>query len=124
MKVIHLCHHFSPCIGGVEKTILEYCKGLSENGFEQKIVCLNKCPNSDKILKQKEKIENIEVERIPYTDLKYYKFAPKAWGKIKDSDVIHLHGLTFFSDLFLYFVLSFLCAVFLLLIISTNSLSI
>ena len=98
MKIVHFFHHFLPCTGGIEKVILEYCRGAKKNGFTAKVVCLNKCYNSKKILPEKETIEGIEVERLPFIDLKYYKIAFGVTRKIGDADIIHLHGLNFFSD--------------------------
>ncbi|MFH1663563.1 MAG: glycosyltransferase family 4 protein [archaeon] len=101
MKVLHVSHHFFPCIGGTEKFILDLCIELKKNKIEPKVVCLNKCPASEKKLREKETVKGIKVTRIPFTDLKLYKIAPKVNEYLKDSDLIHVHGIGFFSDFIL-----------------------
>ncbi len=98
MKVLQVSHHFWPCIGGIEKFAMDLSKALEKNGIETKVVCLNKCAKSKEILKEKEIVEKIDVERIPFIDLGYYKIAPKILEKTKGCDLVHVHNLGFFSD--------------------------
>ncbi len=85
----------------MEKVVLEYCRELKKMGFDQKVVCLNKCPSSSKILPEKETVEGIPVERLSFLDLKYYKIAPAVLQKVKEADIVHVHGMGFFSDILL-----------------------
>ncbi|MFH1588886.1 MAG: glycosyltransferase family 4 protein [Candidatus Diapherotrites archaeon] len=105
MKALHLSHHFWPCIGGVEKVIENICINAEKHGIESTILCLNKCPKGKEKLKKEEKFEKlkkIKIQRIPFIDLKYYKIAPHAlFYPKKEFDLIHVHGLGFFSDLML-----------------------
>ncbi len=98
MKIVMIANNFYPCIGGVEKVVFDSSKKLIEKGHKVKVICLNKCANSKEKLKENENLEGIEIERIPYFDLKYYKFAMGVLSKIKDSDIVHVHGIGFFSD--------------------------
>ncbi|MDP6670677.1 MAG: hypothetical protein QGI60_02575, partial [archaeon] len=50
MKILHISHHYKPCIGGVEKVIEELCSNLTEQGQESKVFCLNRCHNGKKML--------------------------------------------------------------------------
>jgi len=101
MKVLHISHHFYPCIGGTEKYIMDLCLELKKKGIESEVVCLNTCHNSKKKLEEKEKIKGIKVNRIPFWDLKLYKIAPKALDFVEDFDLIHVHGIGFFCDFLL-----------------------
>ncbi|MBU2100281.1 glycosyltransferase family 4 protein, partial [Candidatus Micrarchaeota archaeon] len=101
MKVLHISHHFWPCIGGTEKYIMDLCLELKKKGIESEVVCLNKCPNSEKKLKEKETIKGIKINRIPFWDFRLYKIAPKVTDFIKEFDLIHIHGIGFFSDFLL-----------------------
>lgn len=101
MKIVHVSHHFFPCVGGIEKVVLEYCRQLKKMGFEQKVICLNKCPSAQKTLPKKETVEGIPVERLSFLDLKYYKIASRILEKIRDADIVHVHGIGFFSDILL-----------------------
>lgn len=98
MKIVHITNHFYPCIGGVERVALDMCNALIEKGHSVKIITLNKCANTGKKLKAKEKLGKIEIERIPFVDFKYYKIATTVLEKIREADVVHVHGIGFFSD--------------------------
>ncbi len=102
MKILYLVNHFYPCLGGVEKVALELAKGMGKRGHEVKVVCLNKCWREGKKLKENENVEGIEVKRIPFLNLRYYKVAPGFWGELKWADLVHVHGTNFFSDYALF----------------------
>ena len=100
LKIMHLTHHFWPCTGGVEKVVLDSCNALAENGIECVVACLNRCPKETKRLKAEEMLGRTKIIRLGFVDLKYYK---PAFGLLKaikreNPDVLHVHGLGFFSD--------------------------
>lgn len=99
MKVTHFSHRFSPCLGGVEEIVEKLCIHLKENKVESSVVCLNRCPNSDKELPAKEVFLGIPVERMAFLDLRYYKIAPEVLSRIGECDIVHVHGMGFFSDM-------------------------
>ncbi len=98
MKIAIVGNHFTPCIGGVEKVMEDTAGELARRGHEVKVVCLDTCAKSERKLPEKEKISGIEVERIGCLDLRYYKIAPAVLGKIRGCDIVHVHGIGFFSD--------------------------
>jgi len=98
MKITMVTNNLYPCIGGVERVIECIFKKLIERGHEVKVICLDTCANSKKKLKINEKLGKIKIERIPYFDFKYYKIALGALGKVREADIIHVHGIGFFSD--------------------------
>lgn len=98
MRILQVYNHFHPCKGGVEKYIEDLCLHLIRLGHTSDVCCLNTCVNSREKLKSHEKYKGINIYRIPYKDLKYYKIAPKVLKIVKDYDVIHIHGLGFFLD--------------------------
>ncbi len=100
MKVLHLAHHFSPCIGGVEQVVLDSCISGKKNGIDCEVLCLNKCSKSSEKLKAEEVVQGIKVWRSPFLDLGIYKIAfcvPKILLKSKP-DIVHVHGINFLSD--------------------------
>jgi len=101
MKVLQVSHHFSPCIGGTEKYIMDLCLELKNKGIESEVVCLNTCHTGKTKLKEKEIVEGIKVNRIPFWDFHLYKIAPKVMDFIEKFDLIHVHGIGFFSDFIL-----------------------
>ncbi len=97
MNIVHVSHHYKPCRGGVETVIEELNKNLSAKGDKCNVLCLDKCHGGKK-LAAKESYPEADVERISFTDLKYYKFAPFGLRKVAEADIIHVHGLGFFAD--------------------------
>ncbi len=101
MKVLQAVHHFHPCVGGMERVVLDSCRALMKAGHPCKVVCLNKCAKAEACLPPTENVQGIEVLRMPFFDLNYYKVAPRILEAAKGVDVVHVHGLGFFSDWFL-----------------------
>jgi alpha-1,3-mannosyltransferase len=98
MKILHISHHYKPCIGGVEKVVEELCSNLKKQGQECKVFCLNRCHNGKKMLAIKEQFPEVKVERLEFANMNYYKFAPFRLSRLKEFDLIHVHGLGFFAD--------------------------
>jgi alpha-1,3-mannosyltransferase len=101
MNILQVCNHFHPCVGGVEKVVFDTSKLLALKGHKVKVICLNKCANNREKLPKTSIVEKISVERLEFLDLKYYKISPQIIKKIKEFDIIHIHGIGFFSDFLL-----------------------
>lgn len=98
MKILHLTNHFFPCIGGIERVVFDFCSALTKKGHECRVVCYNKCANSNKELAPSQEINGIKVIRLPFLDLKYYKITKPFLKLLRGADIVHVHGLGFFSD--------------------------
>ena len=103
MRILHVCHHFYPCVGGLETHLLDLCTNLKKAGHTNDVYCLNRCAHSKKRLKPLEIHNGIKIMRVPFTDMKYYKTTlPKQILKtVKKYDIINVHVMGFFSDLLL-----------------------
>lgn len=101
MRILHVCNHFNPCIGGIEKYVEDLCNNLIKSGHTSDVVCLDKCPYSDSKLIFHEKIGGINVYRLPFINIAkpYYQITPKVLRFVKNYDIIHVHGIGFFSDI-------------------------
>ncbi|MFH1234464.1 MAG: glycosyltransferase family 4 protein [Candidatus Diapherotrites archaeon] len=99
MKILHLMHHFRPCIGGMERSLEESCIEIVKAGHECRVVCLDRCAHASEKLPACEEFRGIDIIRIPFLDFGPYKIAFGALKHARDADVIHVHGLGFFSDL-------------------------
>jgi len=98
-KILHVTNHFYPCIGGIETYILNLSKELIKRGHTSDVLCLNTCSKSKEKLPALETYEGINIRRISYLDLKYYKITAPIGRYLKHYDIIHVHGLGFFADL-------------------------
>ncbi|MFH1587674.1 MAG: glycosyltransferase family 4 protein [Candidatus Diapherotrites archaeon] len=98
MKILQVVPHFSPCVGGLEKAVYDLTLQLKKRGHEVEVVTLNKCAKSGDELRAKEIIDGITVHRIPFTSFTYYAWAPKVMEFVKGFDLLHIHGIGFFSD--------------------------
>ena len=81
MKIVQVCNHFEPCIGGMERVVSDIACKLAGRGHRVRVVCLERCANYKEKLAPKGNIGGIEVERVPFIDLKYYKIAPSVLWK-------------------------------------------
>lgn len=98
MKIVHLAHHFSPCLGGIESFTLDLCRQLVKRGHTVRVVCLDRCPHSGRRLPASSRVEGIEIRRVPFVDFRFYKFAPAAIKWVGGFDVVHVQNIGFLSD--------------------------
>ena len=78
----------------------ELSEGLRKKGFQVEVACLNRNPGKSERLPEEEVIDGVKVKRLPFLDLKYYKFAPGILSQVrrKDIDLVHIHNLGFWTD--------------------------
>jgi len=93
MKILHVSYNFHPVTGGVEKNIEDLCMGLMELGHQSDVCCV-RIPGTPK----KEVYKGIRIHRVRALNAKFYKIAPGVARIAKRYDVLHVHGLGFFSD--------------------------
>jgi len=93
MKVLHVSHNFYPVTGGIEKNIGDICRGMSELGHQSDVLCLK-----ERGMPEHEVHNGINIYRKGALDLRFYKISPRILGIIKEYDIVHVHGLGFFSD--------------------------
>ncbi len=102
MKILQLAHHAFPCVGGTEEMVSRLSVELAKRGHEVTIRCLDRCAKSGRKLPTVEEIKGVRIEREPFLDLRFYKVA---WGILRDAekfDLVHVHGIGFFSDFALW----------------------
>jgi alpha-1,3-mannosyltransferase len=93
MKILHVSYNFYPVTGGVERNIEDICRGLAELGHQSDVCCV-RVPGTSA-----EEIHNgIRIRRVKAINAKFYKIAPGALRAAVGYDIVHVHGLGFFSD--------------------------
>lgn len=100
VKVTHIVRQYLPSIGGMEEVVRNIAAHQLRNGQENvRIITLDRLfRNNTESLPAKELIDGVEVVRLPYYGSSRYPLCPKVLGELKDSDVIHVHGVDFFYD--------------------------
>jgi len=97
MNVLFLCRLFFPHIGGVEKHVLEISKNLIKEGH--RIVVVTERYKKD--LKLHEKVEGIEIYRVPnlkenwFKKFQIWKWMWKNKSLIEKADIVHCHDVFF-----------------------------
>jgi alpha-1,3-mannosyltransferase len=99
MKILHFTHRFWPAKGGIEDVVENLCAELYKKGIQSDVLTINLVDGQK--LKKHEKKGKINITRLDFFDLKYYKITTFPVELIKKYDIIHLHSLGFFSDLIL-----------------------
>ncbi len=99
MKILHVCNHFYPNVGGIETYVKELSKNLIKLGHTSDVLCLD-TKYKGSLLPREEVVEGIKVFRTGCLDLKFYKLAPHVLKYVKDYDIVHVHAVSFFTDFF------------------------
>jgi alpha-1,3-mannosyltransferase len=94
MKVLHITPTFYPNVGGVEVFVNELTKTQKRQGIEVRILCLDNNRNN----KRFDNIDGIDVHRIGFLNLKYYKPTLISISELKWADILHVHCLGFPTD--------------------------
>ncbi len=97
MRILNICNHFYPNIGGVEKYVYDLCRNLNANGHRADVLCFDRKFNG-KTLSHHQVVAGINIYREPSFNLRLYNIAPAIWKYLKGYDVIHIHGLGFYFD--------------------------
>lgn len=100
VSVTHVVRQYLPSIGGMEEVVRNIAGHQLRSGQgATRIVTLDRLfRNTDEQLPAREWIDGIEVIRLPYRGSSRYPFCPAVLKHLKDTDVIHVHGVDFFYD--------------------------
>lgn len=100
VSVTHVVRQYLPSIGGMEEVVRNIARHQLRSGQgATRIVTLDRLfRNTDEQLPAHEWIDGIEVIRLPYYGSSRYPLCPAVFKYLKDTDVVHVHGVDFFYD--------------------------
>ncbi|KQV73105.1 glycosyltransferase family 4 protein [Rhizobium sp. Root1220] len=97
--IVHVIRQFLPNRGGLEDVVANLARQTVAHGYRVRVVTLDTLfTERQKILPHHERIENIEVVRIPWSGSPRYPIAPQVFRHLGDADLIHVHAIDFFFD--------------------------
>lgn len=99
-RVTHIVRQYLPSIGGMEEVVRNIARHQFRSGQgATRIITLNRLfRNSTEVLPERELIDGIEVIRLPYTGSSRYPICLGVFKYLRETDVIHVHGVDFFYD--------------------------
>lgn len=99
MRVLHVVRQFHPAVGGLENMVLSLARAQLKAGLRAEVLTLNRCyQDLGTVLPAHDTVEDIPVRRIPFRGSRRYPFAPQVLSHLADFDLVHVHGVDFFSD--------------------------
>ena len=104
VRIFHVCQNFYPVWGGIESFVYESSKELIKKGYDVTVIASDRMPTTGartgKRLPARERIDGIKVFRFPFKRFSRYSTSVEALKFIlsSDFDILHIHGIGFFSD--------------------------
>lgn len=100
MRIVHVVRQFHPAIGGLENVVAQLAAAQHAKGHDVRVVTLDRIFNAPQAerLPRFERMNGLEIVRVPYFGSKRYPIALSAIRHIRDADIVHVHGIDFFFD--------------------------
>ncbi len=98
MRIVHVVRQFHPSVGGLEAVVMELALAQLAQGHDVRIVTLDRLFGSNEQLAAGDKVQGLDVVRIPFTGSTRYPLAPSVLKFIKAADLVHVHAIDFFFD--------------------------
>ena len=100
LRIVHVVRQFTPGIGGLENFVQQLAGRQAATGHAVRVVTLNKVFGSvdSAPLPATERIDGVEVVRVPYRGSQRYSIAPAVLKAVRDADIVHVHAVDFFAD--------------------------
>jgi len=100
MKIFHVCPNFYPVRGGIETFVYELSKELAGRGHDVTVITGNKIPGRKVKLASYSVKDVIKIHRFNFKKVSRYNTSIDALKFIMGSefDILHIHGIGFFSD--------------------------
>src|SRR5687768_15010587 len=93
MNILHLVPDFWPNTGGMESFVAALVRYGRTVGLQGRVLTMNRTAQHRRPLPPRETIGGIEIRRLPFVDLNYYKPLALPVDELRAADVLHVHGL-------------------------------
>tara|TARA_R110002072_G_scaffold64203_9_gene159981 strand:- start:27161 stop:28318 length:1158 start_codon:yes stop_codon:yes gene_type:complete len=104
MRILHIGKYYYPFHGGIESVVKNTCEGLAEDGHDIEVLCSNTSfKNSDEMINGVKVSRSAEILKLFGQSLVPFLFF-QLRKKIKNYDVIHVHGPNPLIELFCLFL--------------------
>ncbi|MGX7707469.1 glycosyltransferase family 4 protein [Methylobacterium sp. Gmos1] len=101
LSILHVIRQFLPNRGGLEDVAANLAREQTRLGHKVRVVTLDRLfSKPDLRLPARERLEGIDIERIPYVGSSRYPIAPSVFRHLDDADLVHIHAIDFFFDAF------------------------
>ena len=100
MQIVHVVRQFHPSVGGLEDVVAQLAHAQYAKGHDVRVVTLDRIFNAQGAgkLPKWERIEGIEIIRVPYFGSTRYPIALSILRHIRHADIVHVHGIDFIFD--------------------------
>ncbi|MFT4174391.1 MAG: glycosyltransferase family 4 protein [Rhodocyclaceae bacterium] len=99
IRVAHVVRQYHPSVGGMEDVVRNISAYAAARDQRPMIITLDRVfRNAERRLPHEEMIDGVPVIRLPYMGSERYPLAPQVLRYVRDSDVVHVHGIDFFFD--------------------------
>ncbi len=99
MKILQVVRQFLPGTGGMETYVSSLCRELGGRGHTSDVATLDYIFKNGRRLPSFERIDGINVIRLPSLGNPRYFLAPRLLELLPRYDLVHVHGVDFFADL-------------------------
>lgn len=101
MKVVHVVRQFHPSIGGMEEVVLNVARQHQATSADTvEVVTLDRVfTDPSGRLSAHDTHQGLPIRRIGYRGSSRYPLAPSVLDAIRSADVVHLHGIDFFTTI-------------------------
>ncbi|WP_181814663.1 glycosyltransferase family 4 protein [Sphingomonas aracearum] len=99
LRIVHVVRQYRPGIGGVEAFVSQLAEAQARQGHLVRVITLNRIVDgAQQKLPAYERLNGVDVIRIPYVGSTRYAVAPTVLRHLSDVDLVHVHRVDFFAD--------------------------
>lgn len=99
LKILQVVRQYLPSTGGMETYVASLCRQLAARGHSTDVATLDYLFKTNEPLPHYERIDGIDVIRLPSLGNPRYFFAPSLLKMLPRYDLVHVHGVDFFVDM-------------------------